>query len=282
MIKCLSKKRTYQTLLARWNETKVDTKAAEKEYSILEECVKIRKGALERLTQEYEKAKSELGDIIVEEMLAEKDGKELGEDFEVRYDNVKGFLLHNFRWYQKGKEETEEAENVLKRYNEEKEKADIAEEKARRELGLYLAQYTCELFAEREKTKEELKLFIEECEEKFGHWYDINDAKDYSDTRFCKCVFCGESKHDIPWYNKNYICKTYLSKGLTNEHQDALNKINAMKESLIEIQELLEIICFAKEKHEYGEREYSLMGCDYYVCEICGHREYLQGDDEIW
>ena len=77
MIKCLEKKRTYKTLFARWNETKVDTEAVEKEYSMLEEYIRVIKGAFERVTKEYEEAKSEFGDVSIEKLLAEKEGKEL-------------------------------------------------------------------------------------------------------------------------------------------------------------------------------------------------------------
>lgn len=281
MIKCLTKKRTYQTLLASWNETKVAPEAVEKEYSVLENYMRTIKSSFERVTKEYEEAKSKFGDVSIEKLLAEKDGKELGGRFDADYNYAKCGMLKIARWYNKGKLESEEAESILKRYNEEKEKCQIAEEKAKRELGQYLIQYTYELLAEREKTKEELKLFIEECEEKFGCWYDINEAKDYEDAKFCKCVFCGNSNSKIPWHKKNYVSKTYLSRGWTNEHQEALNKINSMEETLKEIQELLEIICFAKEKHEYGEKHYGFMGCSHYECKICGYKEYID-DGEDW
>ena len=72
-----------------------------------------------------------------------------------------------------------------------------------------------------------------------------------------------------------------MSHSWTKEHQEALDKINSMKETLKEIEELLKIICFAKEKHEYGERHYGFMGPSYYECQICGHKEY-EHDYEDW
>ena len=280
MIKCLSKKRTFKTLYAKWNATKVDEEAAQKEYSILEEQMKSYKSAYQRVSEEYEKSKSEFGNLSVEKILAEKDGRELDSRFELDYSSAKSDMMRNACWYSRGKQENEELEKVFERYNEEKEKCKLEEEKARRELGLYLASFIKDLHWEREVVNAELKLFIEQCEAKFGHWYDIEEAKDYSDAGYCKCVFCKNSDSNIPWYNKNYIGKTYLSERWGSEHQEALNKINAMKETLKEIQELLEIICFAKEEHEYGEKVSGFMSSSYYECKVCGYKKYVYDEDE--
>ena len=274
MIKCLAKKKTFKTLLEKWKATKVDGKAIEKEYSILENHINTVKSAFARITEEYEKAKSKFGDVSVEKILAEKDGREVERNYESNYYNAKSIMMQVALRYNMGMNANEEVENLLIKYNEEKEKCELEEENARRELGLYLIQYTNDLFLERKLLNNELTLFIEECEAKFGCFFDINELKDYSDARFCRCVFCGKSNFDTPWYDKNFISKTYLSRGWTNEHKEALNKINSMKETLKEIQELLEIICFAKENHEYGERHSSFMGPGYYECQICGHTEY--------
>ncbi len=282
MIKCLSKKRNYKTLLEKWNQTKVDDEAVKKEYSILENHINGVKPAFARILSEYEEAKSKFADLSVEKILAEKDGRKLKSNFEIDYNNAKSNLMNIALRYNMGKKENEEVENLLIKYNEEKEKCELEEENARRELGLYLIQHTNNLLGERELLNNELSLFIEECEAKFGHWYDINEVKDYSYATLGECVFCGETNYDLPWYNMNYTSKTYFSRGWTNEHQEALNKINSMKETLKEIQKLLEIICFAKEKHEYGEENYAFMGPSYYVCKICGHIEYNQDYDYDW
>lgn len=274
MIKCLAKKKNYKTLWKKWNETRVNVEATKKEYTILENHVNTVKSAFARITEEYEKAKSKFGDASVEKILAEKDGREVERNYENNYNYTKSVLMDVARRYNLGKKANEEVEKLLVRYNEEKEKCELEEENARRVLGLYLTQYTNDLLWERKILNNELSLYIEECEARFGHWYDISEVKDYSNAIFCGCVFCGKTNYDIPWYNKNYICKTYLSRGWTNEHQEALNKINSMKETLKEIQELLEIICFAKENHEYGERHSSFMGPGYYECQICGYTEY--------
>ena len=60
-----------------------------------------------------------------------------------------------------------------------------------------------------------------------------------------------------------------------------MDKINSMKETLKEIEELLKIICFAKEKHEYGERHYGFMGPSYYECKVCGHKEYEHDYEDL-
>ena len=276
-----SQKKTFKNLWKKWNETRVDDEAAEKEYTILENHVNTVKSAFARITEEYEKAKSKFGDASVEKILAEKDGREVEKNYENNYNYAKSVLMDVARRYNLGKKANEEVEKLLVRYNEEKEKCELEEENARRALGLYLTQYTNDLLWERKILNNELSLYIEECEARFGHWYDISEVKDYSNAIFCGCVFCGKTNYDIPWYNKNYICKTYLSRGWTNEHQEALNKINSMKETLKEIQELLEIICFAKEKHEYGELHQGFMGCSHYECEICGHTELID-DGEDW
>lgn len=274
MIKCLSEERIYQTLFARWNETKVDREAVEKEYIMIKAYINHVKNAFERVSKEYNDSKIEFANVNVEKLLAEKENKENAEGFDWQYNNAKSYMLRQARFYEMGKAELERTKELLKNYNKAKRKVKVEEKKAKKTLGLYLEQYTNELFVEREHVEEELKLYREECEEKFGHWYDINEAKDYSNAEFCKCVFCERPNYDIPWYNKNYISKTYLSERWTNEHQEALTKINFMKETLKEIQESLELICFAKEKHEYGEKKPHFPGGSYHECKICGHTEY--------
>ncbi len=257
MIKCLSKKRTYKKLLENLNEVRVDSEAVKKEYAILEKYLRMCRADLERASKKYEGLKSEFGDIIIKKLLAEEEGKEIDAFFMTKYNSVQSRMVEAARSYNREKVESEEAEDILKKYTEEKEKCELAEREAKRALGVYLVLYIEELLAEREKTKNELKVFIEECEKRFGCWYRMNEADEKWGVDFCECVFCGNSNSRIPWHNKNYVCKTYLSRTWTKEHQEALNKLNSMKETLKEIQELLEIICFAKEKHEYGEEKFS-------------------------
>lgn len=280
MIKCLSKKRTYKKLLEKLNEVKVDSEAVKKEYDMLEKYIRICRAALERASKKYEELKSEFGDISTGKLLAEEEGKEIDGFFMTKYNSVQSRLVEAARLYNREKVESEEAEDILKKYAVEKEKCEFAMGEAKRALGMYLVLYTDELLAEREETKNELKLFIEECEKRFGCWYRMNEADEKWGVHFCECVFCGNSNSRIPWHKKNYVCKTYLSRGWTREHQEALNKVNSMKETLKEIQELLEIICFAKEKHKYGEEKPRFPGGSYRVCEICGHTEYI--NDEDW
>jgi hypothetical protein len=225
MIKCLEKKRTYKTLLTKWNEAKVDEDAAQKEQSIFENQLNTVKSAFARITNEYEEAKSKFGDASVEKIIAEKEGRELERNFESDYYHAKSNLMDVAYRYNLGKKANEEVEDLLIRYNEAIERIKLEEENARRALGLYLIQYTNDLLRERKLLNNELALYIEECEAKFGHWYDISEVKDYSDARFCGCVFCGKTNYDIPWYNRSYTSKTYLSCGWTNEHQEAFHTV---------------------------------------------------------